>query len=430
MKKRKVTGCLQLRNDRGRKMKIAVIGGGASGLMAAVTAADAGADVTIYERNDRVGKKILATGNGKCNFSNRQMSMEQYYGSDLSIPAKILKDFTPEDAARFFERAGMLSREKNGYLYPYSEQASTVLDIFRILLKKKQIRTVTEHLVSGIYEKNGMLTVLSKTENGTAKESFDRVIVCCGGKAAPKTGSDGNGFSLLSALGHTVVPVVPALVQLKAKETFLKSISGVRAECRLTLLINGKKAGEESGEMQFTDYGISGIVTFQLSRLASYAVAAGKKTEAYIDLFPRMSGETFAQTMRAREKNGSGAMTAEEFFTGLLNKKVTQLFLKLSGIAPDTPLKKVSPEKKAQFYSYCKKLAVTITGTNSFDQAQVSAGGVPFSEVNAQLASKKVPGLYLAGEILDIDGKCGGYNLHWAWASGYTAGKQAAETYN
>ena len=416
MKSRKVTGYLQLRNDRGRKMKIAVIGGGASGLMAAVTAADAGADVTVYERNDRVGKKILATGNGKCNFSNRQMSMEQYYGTDLSIPAKILKDFTPEDAVRFFERAGMLSREKNGYLYPYSEQASTVLDIFRILLKKKQIRTVTEHLVSGIYEKNGMLTVLSKTENG-------------GGKAAPKTGSDGNGLSLLSALGHTVVPVVPALVQLKAKETFLKSISGVRAECRLTLLINGKKAGEESGEMQFTDYGISGIVTFQLSRLASYAVAAGKKTEAYIDLFPRMSRETFAQTMRAREKNGSDAMTAEEFFTGLLNKKVTQLFLKLSGIAPDTPLKKVTPEKKAQFYTYCKKFVITITGTNSFDQAQVSAGGVPFSEVNAQLASKKVPGLYLAGEILDIDGKCGGYNLHWAWASGYTAGKQAAETY-
>lgn len=410
-------------------MKIAVIGGGASGLMAAVTAADAGADVTIYERNDRVGKKILATGNGKCNFSNRQMSIEQYYGSDLSIPAKILKDFTPEDAVRFFERAGMLSREKNGYLYPYSEQASTVPDIFRILLKKKQIRTVSEHLVSGICEKNGMLTVISKTENGTAKESFDRVIVCCGGKAAPKTGSDGNGFSLLSALGHTVVPVVPALVQLKAKETFLKSISGVRAECCLTLLLNGKKAGEESGEMQFTDYGISGIVTFQLSRLASYAVAAGKKTEAYIDLFPRMSRETFERTMREREKNGSGAMTAEEFFTGLLNKKVTQLFLKLSGIAPDTPLKKVPPEKKAQFYSYCKKFAVTITGTNSFDQAQVSAGGVPFSEVNAQLASKKVPGLYLAGEILDIDGKCGGYNLHWAWASGYTAGKHAAQTH-
>ncbi len=410
-------------------MKIAVIGGGASGLMAAVTAADAGADVTIYERNDRVGKKILATGNGKCNFSNRQMSIEQYYGSDLSIPAKILKDFTPEDAVRFFERAGMLSREKNGYLYPYSEQASTVPDIFRILLKKKQIRTVSEHLVSGICEKNGMLTVISKTENGTARESFDRVIVCCGGKAAPKTGSDGNGFSLLSALGHTVVPVVPALVQLKAKETFLKSISGVRAECCLTLLLNGKKAGEESGEMQFTDYGISGIVTFQLSRLASYAVAAGKKTEAYIDLFPRMSRETFERTMREREKNGSGAMTAEEFFTGLLNKKVTQLFLKLSGIAPDTPLKKVPPEKKAQFYSYCKKFAVTITGTNSFDQAQVSAGGVPFSEVNAQLASKKVPGLYLAGEILDIDGKCGGYNLHWAWASGYTAGKHAAQTH-
>lgn len=410
-------------------MKIAVIGGGASGLMAAVTAADAGADVTVYERNDRVGKKILATGNGKCNFSNRQMSIEQYYGSDLSIPAKILKDFTPEDAVRFFERAGMLSREKNGYLYPYSEQASTVPDIFRILLKKKQIRTVSEHLVSGIREKNGMLTVISKTENETAKESFDRVIVCCGGKAAPKTGSDGNGFSLLSALGHTVVPVVPALVQLKAKETFLKSISGVRAECCLTLLLNGKKAGEESGEMQFTDYGISGIVTFQLSRLASYAVAAGKKTEAYIDLFPRMSRETFERTMREREKNGSGAMTAEEFFTGLLNKKVTQLFLKLSGIAPDTPLKKVPPEKKAQFYSYCKKFAVTITGTNSFDQAQVSAGGVPFSEVNAQLASKKVPGLYLAGEILDIDGKCGGYNLHWAWASGYTAGKHAAQTH-
>ena len=170
-------------------------------------------------------------------------------------------------------------------------------------------------------------------------------------------------------------------------------------------------------------------MTFQLSRLASYAVAAGKKTEAYIDLFPRMSGETFAQTMRAREKNGSDAMTAEEFFTGLLNKKVTQLFLKLSGIAPDMLLKKVTPEKKAQFYTYCKKFVITITGTNSFDQAQVSAGGVPFSEVNAQLASKKVPGLYLAGEILDIDGKCGGYNLHWAWASGYTAGKQAAETY-
>lgn len=408
-------------------MKIAVIGGGASGLMAAVTAADAGADVTVYERNDRVGKKILATGNGKCNFSNREMSIEKYYGSDLAIPAGILADFTPKDAVRFFERAGMLSREKNGYLYPYSEQASTVLDIFRILLKKYRIRTVTDGMVTGIRKGNGMLTVVRKTENGTGKENFDRVIVCCGGAAAPKTGSDGNGFSLLSALGHTVVPVVPALVQLKGKENFFKSIAGVRAECRLTLLIDGKKAGEESGEMQFTDYGISGIVTFQLSRLAAYALATGKKTEAYIDLFPRMNRETIETLMREREKNGTGAMTAEEFFTGLLNKKITLLFLKLSGIAPDTPMKNVTAEKKKQFYAYCKKFAVTITGTNGFDQAQVSAGGVPFSEVNAHLASKKVPGLYLAGEILDIDGKCGGYNLHWAWASGYTAGKHAAQ---
>ena len=251
-------------------MKVAVIGGGAAGMMAAITAAENGANVTIYERNDRVGKKILATGNGKCNFSNTHMQPAFFHGKDIEAAWNIIQKFDEKSVIAFFENAGMLTKERNGGLYPVSGQASTVLDILRAKLTTLNIKVLTEQYVTDlVLEKDGShITVVTKNN----KQVFDKVIVSCGGAAAPKTGSDGNGLTLAKKLGHNLVPAVPALVQLKCSDSFFKAISGVRTDATLKLVIDGKEVDSESGELQFTDYGISGIVVFQLSRTAAYAL--------------------------------------------------------------------------------------------------------------------------------------------------------------
>ena len=404
-------------------MKIGIIGGGASGLMAAVTAAGMGSEVTVLERNDKIGKKILSTGNGKCNFSNRDMDFNHYYCEMPDIPVKILDAFTTGNAVSFFEDAGMLTKSKNGYLYPYSEQASTVVDTFRNLLTHYHVQVITGCMIKKIQpQKNGKIRLSSPDKD----YCFDRVIVACGGMASPKTGSDGNGYELLRKIGHHITPVVPALVQLKCAENYLKSVAGVRMECSIALMVQGKEVSKEYGEIQLTDYGISGIVTFQLSRIASYAIQRKEKVFVYIDFFPDWTEENFSKMKEKRNKNISHSCTAEEYFTGMLPKKLMLLFLKLSGISPQTDRKNISEKQMQSFYALCRKFPLTVTGTNSFDQAQVCAGGIPFSEVTKDLLSKKCTNLYITGELLDIDGKCGGYNLHWAWASGYTAGKAAA----
>lgn len=407
------------------RKSIAVIGGGASGMMAAITAADMGAKVTLYERNDRVGKKILSTGNGKCNFANRQLSEDAYFGGDGELISHVLKQFDAEDSISFFEKAGMMVKDKNGYLYPASEQASTVLDILRMQLAIKGVEVCCERKVSKIIPDNKSNTIVVKTDK--TEEKYDTVVLSCGGSAAPKTGSDGAGCRLAKDMGHTIKPVVPALVQLRCAEDYLKAVSGVRAEASVSLVVEGKEVATERGELQLTDYGVSGIVIFQLSRIASYALRDKKKVNVYIDLLPDCSEEKLKTFADKRFANLCGNPTVEEFFTGMLNKKLMMLFCKLAGLKTTELVKDADRRKIDKVFRFCKHFMLTVCGTNPFDNAQISAGGVSLSEVTENLESRLRKGVYFAGEMLDVDGKCGGYNLQWAWSSGYVAGKAAAK---
>ena len=404
-------------------MKIAIVGGGASGLMAAYTAAGCGANVTVYEKNDRVGKKLLSTGNGKCNFSNLEMDETHYYSDNTEFIKTVLSRFGVADTVRFFESAGMLSKDKNGYLYPYSEQASTVLDIFRILMKERNVRVRTGEMGTEI---EGMRDGKIKVCTADGTEIYDKVILACGGKAAPTTGSDGNGYELLLKLGHTIHKTVPALVQLRVKEDFMKAISGVRAECKLTLFVDGKKQTSEQGEIQFTDYGISGIVTFQISRIAAYALSENRQVHVFIDFLPNQTPEELERFIRRKKSHVKKEVTCEEFITGLLNKKLMMKFLSLINVSQTAKVTVLDEKAIKRLAGICKEFKLTVRATNSFEQAQVTAGGIPLKEVTENLESRILKNCFITGELLDVDGKCGGYNLQWAWATGYIAGKEAA----
>ena len=405
-----------------KQVKIAVIGGGASGMMAAISAAKNGAAVTILEATKRVGNKILLTGNGKCNFTNLLLDTSCYYCKDEDFVTNIMEKFSPKDTQTFFENAGMLVKNKNGYLYPSGEQASIVLDILRMELKRQNVNILTETKVTKITKEQSGFCV--ETENQTTY-TFDKIILTTGGRAYPKTGSDGSGYKLAKKLGHSIVPTVPALVQLCGRDDFYKIIAGVRSEGKITLLIDEKMVRTERGEIQFTDYGISGIPIFQVSRLAAYGLFEKKKVTIVADVLPDYEKEDLQKLICQRiplHKDN----TLEEFLCGFSNKKLCLLAIRLSGKKPDTPVKGLKEEELLQVVYVLKNLVFHIVDTKSYDTAQVTAGGVSVFELDETLQSKCTENLYFAGEIIDVDGICGGYNLQWAFASGYVAGKAAA----
>ncbi len=408
------------------KLRIGVVGGGAAGMLAAITASQEGARVTLLEGGERVGKKILATGNGKCNLGNLNLSVTDYYGAKKEWIESALSYFDTEETIRFFRKAGLMLKEKNGYLYPLSEQASSVLDVLRTELRESGVEVVAECKVTEVSKTDaGEFLVCA----GDRSFAFDKVVLACGSKAAPKTGSDGSGYKLAKKLGHDLIPTVPALVQLHCEENYLKEVAGVRADAEITVLYSKGEAIVERGELQLTDYGISGIPVFQLSRKINYLLRdMGKNAEVKvkIDLLPDMDEEAFSQFCEVRKLLQTDR-TVEEFFTGMLNKKLMLLFIKLAGLKRDMPVSEASEDKLEAVFSLCKDWRLTVVGSNSYDNAQVCAGGVDTTQVNATMESKLVPGLYFAGEILDVDGRCGGYNLQWAWCSGHLAGKNAAK---
>lgn len=402
-------------------MKVCVIGGGASGMVAAITAARAGAQVTILEKNDRPGKKLLVTGNGKCNLGNRNLSVGQYYSEDISFVKRVLDRFGTEEAIAFFGSLGLVVREKNGYLYPYSEQASTVLDVLRFELEQLGVTIRTGCPVRSLHRAGtGAFLVCLDEEQLT----FERVILACGGRAASKTGSAGDGYLFAGQFQLKVVPVVPALVQLRCQGSFWKSIAGVRTDARIYVKQKGQVVASERGELQLTEYGISGIPVFQLSRIVNRLLEKMPEVELSIDFMPDQPDDfydVFAKSVKKRTR------TAEEYFVGIWNKKLLQVLLKEAGVRPGDFVRNIPGQVLERVYTMSRQFPVVCTGSNSFEQAQVCAGGVSLGELTDTLEAKKVPGLYLTGELLDADGKCGGYNLHWAWSTGYIAGSAAAE---
>lgn len=403
--------------------QIAIIGGGAAGMMAAIQAAGKGAAVTVYERNDRVGKKILSTGNGRCNFSNEAMGAEFYRGSGRALAKNVLSGFDVAQTKDFFSSLGMRIKDRDGYLYPASDQASTVLDLLRYELDRRHVTVHTGETVQTIsFDKSRKQFLVGRQEKETC---YDAVILCCGGKAAPNTGSDGNGFRLAERFGHRIVSPVPALSALICRESFYRQVAGVRCDAELTLYTAGKEAAKERGELQLTDYGLSGIPAFQICRTAAYALLEKKPVTVRVSFLPGFDVESCVPFFRERlSSHGEDEMDA--FLTGIVNKKINKLLMKLAGIRETERAKDVSPEKFRRLQELYLNMETTVTGTNGFDRAQVCAGGVDCKEVTETLMSKKQPGLYFAGEILDIDGPCGGYNLQWAWSSGTVAGRAAA----
>lgn len=404
-------------------IKIGVIGGGAAGMMAAIIASGQGAMVTLLEGNDRLGKKILSTGNGKCNLGNENLGLEEYYTSHPEFLEKCLRQFDTDDTVDFFRRLGLLIKSKNGYLYPAGEQAAIVLDVLRFEVEGRGVHIVTDCKVEKVEKEDDAGKI--KVFGGGKTYTFDRVIIACGGKAAPKTGSDGSGFKLAKQLGHELIPTVPALVQLKCREDYLKTVAGVRADALIRVMLNGECIAWERGELQLTDYGISGIPVFQISRVVNYMLHREKEVTIDINLLPDYDDTAFEQ-MQIGRRLLLGQRTVEEYFTGMLNKKLMLLFVKLAGLKPTEEIDGADGKKIKKVYELCRNWQLHVTGSNSYDNAQVCAGGVSLAEVTENLESKKMPGVYFAGEILDVDGKCGGYNLQWAWCSGYIAGTSAA----
>lgn len=406
-------------------MKIGIIGAGASGLMAAITAAKEGAEVTLIEKKDRICKKLLATGNGKCNFTNKSMGMIDFRSQKASgrVFCDYISQFDAKEVISFFESLGMLIKDKNGYCYPRSEQASTVLDLLRLQIKTLGISVLSENYPVTIRKckKNFEIQL-----NNNQKLYFDRVILACGSFAGEKKRDEFNGYAYAQSLGHSIIPVVPALVQVRVKSKEFKSISGVRCDANISLYINKKLVTEEFGELQITDYGISGIPVFQLSRYVSYGIHEKKKVTAVLDLLPEYPSENWLAFVKEKWTHSSKAISAEEFFQGFLNKKLNLFFLKTVGVKADTPLRQINYSKIEEAARRMKSWEIEIEGTNPYENAQVCAGGVSMEEITLQMESKIVPGLYFAGELLDVDGRCGGYNLQWAWTSGYLAGKYAA----
>lgn len=407
-----------------RRMKVGIIGGGAAGLMAAITAAQQGAQVTILERGERVGKKILMTGNGKCNLGNLYLNEDMYYCSNKEWISDCLNRFGTEDTIHFFRSLGLLLKNRNGYLYPASEQASVVLDVLRNELKVLGVEIITECKINKIVkvEDKGLIMV----SDGKQDYIFDRVVLACGSKAAPKTGSDGSGYKLAKQLGHKLVATVPALVQLRCGEDYLKAVAGVRAEGQIQVFKEGNCVATEIGEIQFTDYGISGIPVFQISRVVNYILREQSEAEVILNLMPDYDDNAFEQLIASRKLLQTDR-TVEEFFTGMLNKKLMSLFTKLAGLKANSSIEQADQNAIRQTYDLCRYWKLRVTGSNPYDNAQVCAGGVDIAEITENMESRLIPGVFFAGEILDVDGKCGGYNLQWAWCSGYLAGMAAAE---
>lgn len=401
---------------------VAVIGGGASGMMAAVTAASEGARVILLEHKDRIGKKILSTGNGRCNFTNIHQEPICYHSEDPMFPWEVVERFNAQAVISFFFQLGVYSKNRNGYIYPNSDQASAVLDAFRMELDRLKVEIRTGVECREIRPGKKGFTVL--TDQGPVRA--DRVILCAGSKAAPTTGSDGSGYDLAKKLGHRILPVLPALTALKCEEKFFKSIAGVRANGSVSIWSGGECIAKDTGEIQLTDYGISGIPVFQVSRYASKLLYEKKETDAVLDFMPDFTKEQTNAFLRARAKTRPDK-SAEMFLIGLFHKKLCDLWIRLSEIPRQRKAGELTEDEIARLTSLIKEFRVRVRETNPYDKAQVCCGGVDTREVNPEtLESVYVPGVYFAGEILDVDGMCGGYNLTFAWASGYVAGKAAS----
>lgn len=401
-------------------MVIGIIGGGASGMCAALAAAEnENNQVILFERQVRVGKKLLSTGNGRCNLTNKNIGMDRYHGDDAYFAEAALTQFPVSNTLAWFCDLGLMTvEESTGRVYPYSDQANSVVDVLRFALNKSNIEVKTGCEVMKI-RKNDEGFVLT-----TQEEEFfcDKVIVACGGLAGTKVGGGMAGYKLLKSMGHQVTRLRPSLVQLKSSWHGCTALKGVRANCRVQVLRDDKIFAESAGELQFTEYGLSGPVIFEVSR--DVCQSAGNWL-CRLDFLPEVTVQTLHEMLASRR---GMHILAEDLLVGILHNRLGRVLVAAAGIVGQKNAEAVTDGEIEELCRLIKSLEMELTEPMGMDCAQVTAGGAVTGEFDPDtMESRLVPGLYACGEVLDIDGDCGGFNLQWAWSSGTVAGRSAAE---
>ena len=421
-----------------RPVRVAVIGGGASGCMAAITAAQAGADVHIFEKNEKPGKKLYATGNGRCNLTNLHMDDSCYHtrtadknGSSLIHSA--IERYSPADQIRFFAVLGVPVYDRDGYVYPRTNQAQTVVRALEKRIAALGIRVHTGCPVRKIRRSQQGTkaddAVFYVDCNDREARAFDTVILCTGGMAGPQYGTTGDGYRLAASFSHKISTPLPALTALECKGQFLKRAAGVRCRAAVTLYTgNDKKQireGREEGEVQMTDYGISGIPVMQISGMAARLLESKQRVFVQIDFLPEFTDSAFSDEIERRMREDRSQMLGD-LFLGLVHKKILDLLLAEKGLQAEMKARRIDDAGIRQILQSIREYTLEVIQVKSFKQAQVTSGGILLEDTDADFQSRLQPGLFFAGEVLDVDGRCGGYNLQWAFATGYIAGLAAA----
>lgn len=399
-------------------MRAAVIGAGASGMTAALTAARLGHEVTLYERQARVGRKLMATGNGRCNLTNTGAGPSNYHGEAPDFVRPALEAFPSEAALDFFRGLGLLAREEwGGRVYPLSNSANSVVDVLRQALDAAGVELIAGDRVRELRRAGPGYSVT--TESGD-KRSFDAVVVACGGLAGEKLGGGRDGYELLKALGHTRTALRPALVQITTEPMYPRSLKGIKADCALRVLSRGRLLASSCGELLFTETGVSGPAAFDVSRAVSEAGDA--KMELEIDFLRDYTAAEVLAHLQNRARTAP-ELPASELLTGSVHNRLGRMLIKYADVEASAPLSALSERELRTVAGACKRFKLPVRGTESFANAQVTAGGIRTSEFDPRtLESRLCPRLFACGEVLDIDGDCGGYNLQWAWSSGVLAG--------
>ncbi|MFC1780127.1 NAD(P)/FAD-dependent oxidoreductase [Patescibacteria group bacterium] len=402
--------------------EVLIIGGGASGMMAAITAAQKGHEVTIFEKNEKLGKKILVTGNGRCNITNTNVSWKNYHGTNPKFSASVLAQFDNDKTVEFFERLGLvLVEEDKGRLFPRSNQAQSVIDLLEQELDKLDIKVLFNRKVKQLTIRNKRFFVTTYQKK---KYEGDALILATGGRTFPKTGSTGDGYRFAESFGHNIIKPFPASTPFRIKSIVCNKLQGIKVNVRLKVYSNSNLISDKTGELLFTHLGVSAPVVLESSRAVSKVLSENRDANIIcsINFFPEYSQEELHKLLKRRIVNHPERNISSQF-TGILPKKVTPTILRDSKIDPEQISKQVSSKTIHQILQSLTDYRLSITGVLDWNIAQFTAGGVDTKEIDSKtMQSKLVPDLYFCGEVVDIDGDSGGYNLQWAWSSGYVAG--------
>ena len=398
--------------------QIVIIGGGASGMAAAIKAAeDPSVHVTLLERQARVGRKLLSTGNGRCNLTNTLAAPSHYHGEQPRFCEGVLSRFPVPDTLAWFRGLGLLTVEEyGGRVYPMSQQANSVVDVLRSALEQRGVTVVTGASVEQICADKGGFRILS----GDGERRCQKLIVACGGCAGAKLGGVMDGYRLLQSLGHSRTPLHPALTQVRTDPAYPRALKGIRAEAAVAVCRGEQILEQRRGELLFTETGVSGTVIFELSRTVALG---GEGLHIQADFFPEQ-GEEELLTYLSGKRSITPGLSANQILMGTVHNRLGQMLCKYAHIGGDRTVETLAPEELRALACACKRFRLPVTGVSGFESAQVTAGGIRTSEFDPRtLESRLVPGLFACGEVLDVDGDCGGFNLQWAWSSGYVAGR-------